>query len=67
MAGRQEQIKQIWLTSEDDALFEKVASALKGQGIDVESDHRRSRSPYSHTKVFRHLLRQAAQQLHQAG
>jgi hypothetical protein len=58
--GRQDQLKQVWLTDEDDKLFVQVAEDMKAQGIDVEPDSRRSKTPYSYTKVFRHLLKQAA-------
>lgn len=63
MAGRQDQLKQVWLTGEDEKTFEQVAEALKAQGVDVEPDNRRSKSPYSYTKVVRYLLRQAAQDM----
>lgn len=62
MPKRQEQIKQVWFTQEDEENFRIVAEALKAKGIDVEPDNRRSKSEYSHTKVLRYLLAEAAKE-----
>lgn len=63
MAKKQQQVKQVWFTDEDEQNFELIAEKLKSQGIDVEPDNRKASSPYSHTKVIRYLLTEAATQV----
>lgn len=59
MTKRQDQLKQVWFTQEDTAAFERIARKLESAGIDVQSDYKNAKSPYSHTKVLRYLLHQA--------
>ena len=59
MAGKQQQVKQIWFTSEDEDNFRTVAEAMRGHGLDVEADNKRATSEYSYTKVIRRLLANA--------
>lgn len=59
MAGRQDQLKQVWFTEDDTTAFERVAEKLEADGVDVQSDYKNAKSKYSHTKVLRHLLHEA--------
>lgn len=63
MAEKQQQVKQVWFTDRDEINFALIGKALKEMGVDVEPDNRKAASPYSHTKIVRHLMEQEANRI----
>jgi hypothetical protein len=60
MVESQQHQKQVLFTDEDEHNFEIVAHNLQSKGVDVKPENGKTDAEYSHTKVVRYLLAQAA-------
>lgn len=58
-----QQVKQVWVGKDDEPNVNFVAEFLRNNGVDVDPDNRKAADPVSHSKLFRHLITLAAENI----